>query len=54
MTNRDEAAEVRHKKRWATPALEKVSMVDTARKPGGQSGGSPAGMPMSMAGDSLS
>jgi len=54
MSNRDQAAEVRHKKRWVTPALEKVSMVDTALKPGGQSEGSPLGMPMAMAGDSLS
>jgi hypothetical protein len=54
MSNRDEAAGAQRKKRWVTPALEKVSMVDTALKPGGNNEGSPLGMPMAMQGTPLS
>jgi hypothetical protein len=54
MSNRDETAEVPRKKRWIAPALDKVSMVDTALKPGGMSEGSPAGMPMATGSQSIS
>ena len=42
------------KKRWVTPVLEKVPMVDTATKPGGNNEGSPLGMPMFTGQSSIS
>jgi len=42
----NDRTETTPKKRWVAPVLEKVSMVDTAEKPGGNNEGSPLGMPM--------
>lgn len=42
------------KKRWVAPTLEKVSMVDTAEKPGGDNEGTPLAMPMVTGNTTLS
>ena len=50
----DDRTKTPPKKRWVAPVLEKVSMVDTASKPDGNSEGSPLGMPMLTGNASLS